>query len=55
MTSIGNYVFKGCTSLKTIEIPENVTSMGQEVFTNCTSIEKVTIYSKKHCAWRRYI
>lgn len=34
--------FNGCTNLKEIRLPNNLTSMGINCFMNCTSLEKVT-------------
>lgn len=33
--SIGDYAFRGCSSLKTITIPTSVSEMGREVFYGC--------------------
>lgn len=41
--SIGDYAFKGCSSLKTITIPEHVSEMGRYVFFRCTSLESIKI------------
>ena len=43
VTSIGNYVFYGCTSLSKITIPDSVTSIGDYAFYKCTSLSEVTI------------
>ena len=43
VTSIGNYAFRGCTSLTTASIPNTVTSFGTYVFYGCSSLENVTI------------
>ena len=45
VTSIGNYVFKGCTSLESITIPATATSLGTYVFNGCTSLESITLPS----------
>ena len=41
ITSIGDWAFSGCTSLTSIEIPNNVTSIGEGAFANCYSLTKV--------------
>ena len=43
VTTVGDYVFYGCTSLKTITIPESVTTIGTYAFYNCTSLSKVVL------------
>ena len=42
-TEIRNNVFKGCTSLKEVVIPNNVTNIGTEAFYGCTAIERVVL------------
>ena len=43
VTSIGDFVFGDCTSLKSVMIPNSVTSIGYMAFDNCTSLKSVTI------------
>ncbi len=43
ITSIGNYAFAYCASLKSITIPDSITSIGNYAFKNCTSLTSVTI------------
>ena len=43
MTSIGNYVFSGCSSLTSIEIPNGVTSIGAAAFENCLNLTSIEI------------
>ena len=43
VTSIGDSAFQGCTSLKSITIPEGVTSIGRSAFQGCTSLKSITI------------
>ncbi|GMO57720.1 MAG: hypothetical protein Ta2A_03210 [Treponemataceae bacterium] len=43
VTSIGWFVFSGCTGLTSVSIPAGVTSIGMSAFENCTSLTSVTI------------
>ena len=41
VTSIGNYVFSGCTALIDVTIASTVTSIGNRAFQNCTSLPSI--------------
>ena len=43
VTSIGNDVFRECTGLTSITIPNSVTSIGNNAFRDCTGLTSVTI------------
>ena len=43
VTSISDYAFQHCTSLKSITIPEGVTSISMYAFRGCTSLTSITI------------
>ncbi|MBS7527672.1 leucine-rich repeat protein [Fusibacter paucivorans] len=41
--TLGNWVFRSCIGLKTVNLPETVTGIGRGVFFFCTSLEGVTV------------
>lgn len=41
--STTNQLFSGCTNLKEITLPSNLTMMASNMFLNCTSLENITI------------
>lgn len=43
VTSIGNYAFWGCNSVKSITIPDSVTSIGDLAFYGCSNLTKLTV------------
>ena len=43
ITSIGEEIFKECTLLKTVTIPDSVTTIEKGAFDSCSSLEDVTI------------
>ena len=43
VTSIGDYAFRGCSSLTSIEIPSSVTSIGDATFYECRSLTSIEI------------
>lgn len=42
-TSIGNYVFAGCTRLESINLPNSLTSIGEAAFEGCTSLQSIDL------------
>lgn len=45
VTSIGNNAFEGCTSLRSIAIPDGIKKIGDYAFKDCSALEKVEISS----------
>lgn len=39
----GNYAFKGCSSLKSINIPKNVSYIADTTFIGCTSLQNINV------------
>ena len=46
VTEIGDYAFRGCASLKSVNIPRNVTRIGDAAFAECTGLEQIIIQDK---------
>ena len=40
-TTFGNQVFKNCTALETVTLPNTLTSLGEAVFMGCTSLKTI--------------
>lgn len=43
VTSIGTNAFYGCSTMKSITLPDTLSSIGSKAFYNCTSLESITI------------
>jgi hypothetical protein len=43
LTTIGSSVFKNCSSLSSIAIPDNVITIGQQAFYGCSSLSSIII------------
>ena len=43
VTNIGDYAFRECTGLTSVEIPASVTSIGREAFFNCRGLTSIVI------------
>jgi len=43
LTELGSSCFYQCTSLKKVDLPDNITTMGTSVFSGCTALEEVTL------------
>lgn len=46
VTSLGNYCFSRCSSLRSVTIPESVTTLGDSCFSDCSSLGSITIPGK---------
>jgi len=45
ITTLGDYVFDGCSSLASITLPSNITTLGDYVFDGCSSLTSITLPS----------
>ena len=45
VTSIGNYLFYGCSNIAEVIVPSNITSIGTQAFYNCKSLKSVINFS----------
>ena len=45
LTTIGEYAFKGCSSLSATTLPDSITAIGQCAFQNCTSLTRMPLPS----------
>ena len=43
VTSVGDYAFRNCSSMTSIEIPNSVTSIGKNAFSDCSSLASIII------------
>ncbi len=43
VTRIGHRAFNGCSSLRSIELPESVTSVGRSVFSECSNLKEIIV------------
>ncbi|MBR7100355.1 MAG: leucine-rich repeat domain-containing protein, partial [Clostridia bacterium] len=43
VTTIGEFAFAGCESLKSVVIPDSVTTIGRSAFEDCSSLTSVVI------------
>lgn len=43
ITSLGNEIFRGCTTLKSVSLPESLTGIGAETFFGCSRLEEINL------------
>ena len=52
ITTIGDYMFEGCSNLTSVTIPDSVTAIGDEAFSNSGLTEIIVgrdSYAKQYC------
>ncbi|AEF84138.1 surface antigen BspA [Treponema primitia ZAS-2] len=45
LNAIGDYAFRGCTSLTSIDLPDSLTTIGEGAFIGCTLLAAIDLYS----------
>ena len=43
LTQLGNYVFRGCSSLTSLSLPDGLTQLGNSLFYDCSSLTSVLL------------
>ena len=47
VTTLGNYVFQGCSRLTSLTLPAGITSIGEFAFSYCSGLTSIYVYAEK--------
>ena len=47
VTTLGNYVFQGCSGFTSLTLPAGITSIGSDAFSNCSGLTSIYVYAEK--------